>query len=1127
MKTDSMVNPIGINKKDISFSWKMDSGKRGIKQINYCIIVAEDECFSEIVWNSGNISTDKSVNIEYTGMAFKPSKRYWWKVMVEDNFGGEHKSQPSWFETALMGTGQEVWSNAQWIGDAKNTVNTDAVSQYSISTGVTIEKGGKTGIVIGARNKDNYTLIEFDMSKRKLSVFEYSDNAWTTGIASVNELGTAEISDAAVALGKENEQNHIQIDVNQRSLNVTVNSVVIFSGDDVIPKNPDNQPRKQYMMLIGLKQDTGKAVYDNMTVKNTDTGTVYQQDDFTNSDEVLSVLGTVVAGRLIVENEFNLVNAVPAVNLRKAFNISKKIKSARLYSSAMGFYDAYINGEKVNDDFYNPGFTDYRKRINYQIYDVTDKIIEGQNTVGAIVSKGYYTGYVGYSFYPMTYGEQNYFISKLLIEYSDGTSEVIVTDKSWQFTDKGPVINADYLQGEDYDARLEFDWNDLSDKRWRECGIATWPKEVNPTNGTLTDEYFEFEPQYGPSARTERILKPIGQFTENPVGHFVYDFGQNMVGTIRLKLCGKKGQSVKLRYGEMCYKDGSIYIANLRTAANTDTYTLKGDKRGEVFEPSFTSHGFRYVEITGNGCNLTRADIESLVISIEGLVITNTTDITGEFECSNEDINKLQSNIEWGQRGNSLLVYTDCPQRNERMGWTGDAQVFAATAAYNMDVAAFMKKWLLDVKDGQLLYNKDGAVPDTAPLGGDNRDTGGCAGWGDAAVIVPWEMYRAYGDVTFLEENYDVMKKWVDYQSRDERQNHGLRTVDGVVMTEESDISSQPFIQVQQSRGDHLTFDESTPFILTATAYAAYVAEILANTAEILDNNEDCTKYRRRYEDVKRAFNEAWVQEDGSIAYWGEQSKATKDANGNVINRTYYSNADGSVAKPSQTAYALAIDFGLIPDGKLERVAQCFKESIDDNDGKLSVGFLGISHLAPALTKVGLLDIAFSILEQEENPSWLYSVKNGATTIWERWNSYIAETDTFGDVSMNSFNHYSYGAIGEWMFSDILGINSDNCETGYKKIILKPTFGGSLTYAKGYHDSPYGKIVSEWHLDGDCFIYSCKIPANTDAVLYLPYDNIEGVSGIECDGVSYKGTKDGRCILELACGEYEFKTKIK
>lgn len=1089
LKTNGMKNPLGTDEETPIFSWKLSSDETDVKQECYQIKVALDELFKEPVWESQEAS-DVSVGIKYAGSPLKASTRYYWKVSVKAK-GKQAESPVCWFETGLMSAKEAAWNGAKWIGNPKSTLNTDGVTNYLVTAEV---KAEKTGIAVAARNQDNFVLVETDICNHLVKIYEYCDNAWDgnaeSGIVPTvtirGEQNGYVIPEEANAIPE--SFNRIAIRVDGTSMCITVNDTIVMDEADIIPDNPHNQPKKTFMMLTGIRQYGCPAFYKKLEISNTKTGVIYQSDDFADDTGVLSALGTVKNHMLSVENEFHLINAVPTVNVRKFFLVEKKIIKARLYASAMGVYNAYINGKKVNASFLNPGFTDYRKRICYQTYDVTELVLQGENTIGATIAKGYYTGYVGYTVFPMVYGGQNRFIGQLVLTYEDGSTENVVTDESWQFTDKGAVITADFQQGEHQDARLAIDWSDKKDGRFGRCKAYEWPAEVTPTNGVLQGEAFELSAQEGPSAVIERILKPQTAFIENPKGHFVYDFGQNMVGTVRLTLRGKRGMSIKLRYGEMTYKNGELYIQNLRPAANTDVYTFSGKEEGEVFLPAFTFHGFRYMEITGNGCELTRAELENMVLSIEGLVLTNVTEKTGSFVCSNPMINQLQSNIEWGQRDNTLMVFTDCPQRNERMGWTGDAQVFAATAAYNMDIQAFMNKWLQDVVDGQLMYNRDGAIPDTAPLGGDNRRMGGCAGWGDAGVIVPWEMYLAYGDVAVLERFYPMMKKWVDYQSLEERQFNGVRTVNGVNVPEKSDISSENYIQIQQSRGDHLTFDESTPFILSATAYAAYVARLLADTAKILGKAEDEKKYRTRYEKVKKAFQEAWVKEDGSIGYWGEMSKSGTDIHGNVINETYYSNEEGNPNHPSQTSYALAIDFGLIPDEKLPAASRYLKQAIDERDGKLSVGFLGISHLAPALTKAGYIDTAFALLEQEENPSWLYSVKNGATTIWERWNSYIAETGEFGDVNMNSFNHYAYGAIGEWMYHTILGINTSTQkgETGYKRIILTPHAGGSLTYAEGSYESAYGTITSAWELKENHFYYSCSIPANTTAALQLP-----------------------------------------
>ncbi|MCD8391267.1 MAG: glycoside hydrolase family 78 protein [Firmicutes bacterium] len=990
------------------------------------------------------------------------------------------------------------FEGAVWIGSPLPSANTDVIGEYEVLAEFKIEEGTKFGIALCARNKDNYILAEGDTKTEVFSVYEYGDNMWEDGIPYVKERARARMP--ALKRGF----NEIKINVAFGRASVFINGAAVIEGDAVIPRENRVRPLRGTMMNIGLKQEDGAAVYKRLRVTTPDNR-VCREYDF----KMPSPLGTVKDGLLYVRNEFNLTNPVPSVNLRRLFTVSKPVKKARLISTARGFYEAYINGSKVGDEYFAPGFSDYRRRIYYQTNEVDLKL--GVNSIGATVTKGYYSGFVGYSGAEI-YGKQSSFIARLDIEYEDGTRDVIVTDESWQFTDGGQVICADYQQGEYCDARFTLDLNDENDNRWGRCKEIPFDAKAEPTNGTLDDVYTELVPQDFSGARLYKSMPCVlvSSFGDNRA---VYDFGQNIVGTVRVELCGKRGQTIKINYGEMLREDGGVYVANLRSAANTDVYVLRGGGKNEVFEPSFTAHGFRYAEIRGCGGDL---NVSEIVKRVEGRVITNVLEDTGHFECSNPYINRLQSNIEWGQRGNSLLVFTDCPQRNERMGWTGDMQVFAKTAAYNADIRDFAKKWLRDLRDAQLMYNRSGAVPDTAPLGGDNRPMGGCGGWGDAAVIVPWEMYRAYGDIGFLSDNYEMMKKWVDYQSG--RENYGLRVVDGKSAPERSDLADIPFIQIQQSRGDHLAYDESTPFILSATAYAAHSARLLSKTARILGYDGDSKKYAERFENIKRAFNSAWVDDDGGISYWGEQSKSCADSLGRVINQTRYG-ADG--VKASQTAYALAIDFDLIPESKLKKTAEHFKSTIEDN--KLTVGFLGISHLIPALVKAGYTDIAFALLEQTENPSWLYSVINGATTIWERWNSYNAETKTFGDVNMNSFNHYAYGAVGEWLFGGILGINTSEDEPGYRRIVLKPQIGGTLTYAKGFYNSPRGKIASEWRIESGKLIYRCEIPSNTSAELHLPYPNERCKAWGQIKFMQGNGKKS---VFALGAGRAEFEISI-
>ena len=859
-------------------------------------------------------------------------------------------------------------------------------------------------------------------------------------------------------------EHHLSVEVDKAEITLSIDGVIVIDSEPLIQETEPIRPYRQRMFLFGFKQDECEAVYDNLKIEALDEGVVtLVEDGFDNENSNCPYLGEVRDGKLIVRDNFSLTSAVPAVNVGKTVNVSGTLKSAKIYAAARGVYDLFVNGERVNESFYNPGFTDYHMRIMYQTYDVTDRIKNGENIIGATIGSGYYSGFIGYIRNPMIYGTQSSFLAKIVLTYENGDIKTIVTDDSWKFTDCGAVIYDDYLNGEFYDARRTLNWSNLNSPIWRECEIIPNDDLVSPINGEFEEPVkFKLTAQCGPLAE---IYKRISaEYTgESPEGRRVYDLGQNIVGTVKITVKGERGAMLKVRYGEMCYRSGEVYLRNLRAAYNTDIYILRGDENGEEYTPSFTSHGFRYVEISG--------DIKTEILSVEGLAISNTREIAGHFECSNEDVNKLYKNIVWGQIGNSLLVYTDCPQRNERMGWTGDAQIFARTAAYNMNIREFMDKWLIDIADAQIRYNKNGAVHDVAPLGGDNRSDG-CIGWGDAAVIIPWEMYRAYGDTKILSENYPVMQKWVEYIMSPERRNNGVRTVNGVSLPEKSDISREPYIQVQQRRGDHLTFDESTPFILTATAYSAHTLKIMSEIAKVLEKEGDSKTYTDLFEKIKSAFCDAWVKEDGSIAYWGEMSKGG-------INETYY--AEGTQNRPSQTAYAVAIRFGLVDGDTKIKMGRYLRKAVERSGGCLTTGFLGVSHLNPALTETGNEDIAYSLLLQDKNPSWLYSVKNGATTIWERWDSYIAETDTFGAPSMNSFNHYAYGAVGEWLFESVLGISP--IEAGYKRIKIAPVIGGGLKYARGHHASPYGRIESAWEINGSAVTLKCTVPPDTTAVI--------------------------------------------
>ena len=1043
LKTDGMITPIGVDTTRIAFSWKISSEKRGAAQTAYRLVIRDE---NGVVYDSETVQSDQSTYVEYDGKPLEYGARYFWSVTVWD--GETSASSSSWFETCL-GYGAAAWSGAKWIGSPARGINTAAVDDFSVSFSY---KSDKLRLAVCVRDKDNFIL--FEITDASVDVYDVSD-----GAAEYSEKYKRKAASHICRLG--GGEHTLLLRMNEGKASLAVDGKSIMSDERILPRDTSLKPRRLPMSSVGFDQRDNAAVIKNLKIET--RGILLFGDD--SLSEAYPKLGEKDGNARIIENDFALICPVAAVNLRKRFTADKNIKSARLYASARGMYNAYINGNRVGEDFYSPGFTDFNVRIQYQTYDVTDMLRNGTNTLSAVVGKGHYSGYCGYSG-AMIYGEENSFIAKLVVKYENGDEKVIVTDGMWEYTADGALCDSDYFDGERYDARREYDPCDAADSRWIKCGVK------DTDTSTLCA-------QKGESARIVKTLN--AKFVrETPEGGFIFDMGENMVGAVRVKLNGKRGCTIKIRYGEMLEK-GRLYVKNLRSAANTDVYTLRGEN--DVYVPSFSSHGFRYAEISGCG---EKIDIK-VITEVTGLTISNISRTTGLFECSNPLVNRLYRNILNSQRSNSLLVLTDCPQRNERMGWTGDAQVFARTGAYCADTKTFTEKWLADLSDAQKVYNKNGAVPDTAPLGGDCR-ADGCGGWGDAAVIVPWEMYRAYGDKRILERCYYMMKKWVDYQSRADRQNCGLRIVDGTEVPEQSDMSSEPFLQVQQRRGDHLAYDCSTPYIYTATAYAAHSSDLLSRIAGILKKTDDEVKYRKRFEDIRRAFREAWVKEDGSIAYHGEMSAKTPhcgeavSTDGSVTRYTYYS--ENSPSKPSQTAYALAIAFDLLPKETLAASAGFFNESVVRAGCKLTVGFLGISHLAPALTKAGFPQTAFRLLEQEENPSWLYSVKNGATTIWERWDSYIAESETFSDASMNSFNHYAYGSVGEWLFDTVLGIKP--MEAGYKKFMLAPVICGTLTFANGEYECPYGRIKSSWKQNGGFTEYEFAVPPNTSALVCFP-----------------------------------------
>ncbi len=754
--------------------------------------------------------------------------------------------------------------------------------------------------------------------------------------------------------------------------------------------------------------------------------------------------------------------ANPSPMLRREFTLTQRVASARLYVTSLGLNLVEVNGQRVSDHLFRPGWTSYDKRLQYDSYDVTGLVRSGANAIAVTLGDGWYRGHLGFEGKRNNYGTRLGLLAQLVVRFENGQTQVVGTDGQWK-SSTGPILMSDIYDGETYDARLEKPgWNraGYDDHAWN--GVRT----LNGVAAALVAPV-------GPPVRRMQELKPV-RIIHTPAGETVFDLGQNMVGWVRLKVSGPAGTTVRLRHAEVLDKAGNFYTANLRDAAQAMRYILSGNGV-EVFEPHFSFQGFRYVAVDGFPGTPT-------LDAITGIVVYSDMAPTGTFETSNALVNRLQQNIVWGQRGNFLDIPTDCPQRDERLGWTGDAQVFSRTAAFNMDVSGFFAKWLADIPADQ---HSNGAVPWVIPdvIGRTNPNLAASAGWSDVAVIVPWNVYQAYGDTGVLSRQYASMRAWVEYE----------RAQAGPSFLWTKGFHFGDWLAFQTNRADYpgATTDKD----LIATAYFAHSTDLLARTAEVLGHADDARHYRALFENIRAAFQREYVT-----------STARLTSN-------------------TQTAYVLALDFDLLPDAMRAGAAQRLADDVRAM-GHLTTGFLGTPALTRMLSENGHLDDAYNLLLNDKYPSWLYEVKQGATTIWERWDGKKPDS-TFEEASMNSFNHYAYGAVGDWMYRVVAGLNSDPAQPGYKHIIVRPQPGGSFTYATATLVTPYGEATSGWKIDGDRLRVTVRVPPNARATVNLPgahlQDVREGSSPLASTAGVTRSTQVGdTVVVEVGSGNYEF-----
>lgn len=1113
LQTEYMQRPIGIDVAQPRFSWKMQSSAYGARQTAYDVKVATSRQAldkGELVWTTGKVNSDAQVGIVYQGPALRPSTRYYWQVTMWDEAGKSSVSAPEWFETGLFGTG---FGQAQWISSPNMTLSPYRCSFIIDYDYQLAKKSTESVFVFGAQDAANYVKVTISGNQMTLA-------------SVVKGVGHALPAETVTGLQSDSKQpavHHVTLAVEDpRGYNVHVTidgqrvknthrpearggrpGMMMGPPDEYVfsVQAPDPDGRGIYGRLyqIGFAQPKGQqAVFSNIRISEKAWKTVLYTDNQRHD-----VAGTGAC------QLWQPGGDVSAPMLRKTIQVEKPLRRARLYATARGIYELFINGKQVSGDFLNPGWTDYRIRIMYNTFDITAMLKQGSNGVGAVLGTGWYSDMMGFNAsWQDQYGVRQSLLAKIVLEYEDGTSQTIATDGSWRCYDRGPVTANSLFNGENYDARLEVNgWTDgtFDDSQWARADVVEAPQ------GNVILQGYVGRTIQNTVTLTAKSVRRYGN-------RYIYDMGQNMAGVPRLSgLKGEAGKTLTIHYAEMLWPDsipeapvppytkelyqqrrGDMYLDNYRSALSTDHYTLRGDAEGETFEPRLTSHGFRYISIDGLDSPLPLSDVK-------GIVLESIGKQTSEMETSNKDVNQLFSNAVWGERGNFLSVPTDCPQRDERMGWTGDAQVFSRAATYNMNLDQFYTRWFYTVRDDQ---GQDGSYAGyypnlgTPPQGAANSM--GFGGWQEVGVIVPWQVYQQYGDLGFVRQQYPSMVRFMNYLER----------------------KATNYIQPLGGTGDWLA-PKYTNTMLTNTCYAAYAAQLMTSMAKALGKTDDARRFQSFYDNIKAAFNKTFVDNDGytivpaSAASKGDPMAAALG----MANADEKPVGNNPVRVNTQTSYVLPLQFGLFNDENKPKAVRHLLETVKASNYCLTTGFVGTPYICLVLSDAGHPEEAYRMFLNSEYPSWLFPVKQGATTFWERWNSYTLKNG-FGPVSMNSFNHYAYGAIEEWMMSHCLGIQRDEQQPGYKHILLQPEVSDSLRYAKGGFETMYGHVTSEWeHVDGG-YTYHAVVPANTTATLSLVAPSAKAVTVTTGAKIAKNvGYKAGKAIYTLPAGTYSFMVK--
>lgn len=1069
LRVNNLTAPLGIDDPAPKFSWQLRDPAPGAKQTAYRVDIASAANLAKAnVWTSGRVESNQSLNIRYAGPVLKPSTRYFLTVTVWGKDGKTYPAASSWFETGLMQ--QEAWT-AQWIGyetPEENAVR-HAPAQWIVSPDYDALRAEKNLPLRFAYR----TQVLLNKAVKRATLYATGQDtvsAWVNG---------AQVLEAQPfpAWHQMPWKKFVRTDVTGKLAN-GANTLAIEGVTYSAPQNGPSTPAPVIATLFIEYADGAVATYtsspDWKTAVHAPDG--WQQKGFDDAGwkhaEVFSQKPVPMMNPELGNPWIS--DSVKA--LRHDFDVKKPIKSARLYSTALGMYEMFLNGKRVSDDYFAPGWTDYREHVNYQTYDVANMVSQGQNAIGALLAPGWYSTPLEWYQQPNNYGVTPPALrAQLRIEHTDGSVEWVATDSTWQ-AKNSEILNAELYDGETHDARqalpMQGSW--LSPH----VNPTKWPSAIVIEPKSLTIHAQEFQP-----IRIEREM-PAKALTQPKPGVYIYDFGQNMAAIERLRISGTRGTNVQLRFGELLNNDGTLYTENLRTAKATDHFILAGSGV-EEFTPQFTFHGFRYAEITG----LPTAPSKD---ALTALVIHTDAPFTAELKTGNAMINQLWSNIVWGQRSNFVGVPTDCPQRDERLGWMADAQVFWRTASYNADLAAFSRKFSADMRGTQAGTPMFGIyAPGTA-----NEASGFGAGWSDAGVIIPWTSWLQTGDTSIIDQNWDAMVKYVDAIEK--------ANPDGLWAKEQG----IPF-------GDWLSPEGRTDQTLIGTAEWAYDVTLLRQMADATGRKDDAKRFAEQFETIKTAFQKRFVHEDGFIA------GADNTPGGFSVNNPDAKSHGGD----TQTGYVLALHMNLLPDALRAAAANKLVAKIEANHGLLATGFLGTPYLLEELTKTGHADLAYKLLLNTQYPSWGYLIEHGATTTWERWNGDQMKSDP----SMNSYNHYAYGAVADWIYRYAAGVDASPLDAGFHTIVLHPIFDVRLGSVDFNYESAYGPIHSEWKVNGATATWHITIPPNTTGRLSdADAQPWHMQTTRKYDGRLHVETgPDGQHGIRLEPGTYEFTATLK